>query len=79
MEFWAYAVRDPQLRHKFAIPFSAVRLALARSVNRHAQQTGLELSLPAEQVATIISLQAGPQQQHPGRPNRRQAVQHHRA
>ena len=54
MEFWAHAVRDPQLRDRFAISFSRVRFALARIVTRHARQGGMELPLPAEQVATII-------------------------
>lgn len=54
MEFWAYAVRDPDLRRKFAVPFSAIRVALGRIVERHAQEHGIELPLPAEQIGTAI-------------------------
>ncbi len=54
MEFWAHAVRDPDLRPRFAIPFSAVRVALGRIVERHAREAGIELPVPAEQVGTAI-------------------------
>ncbi len=54
MEFWAYAVRDEELRHKFAIPFGAVRVAVGRLVERHAREAGFELPLPAEQIGTAI-------------------------
>jgi AcrR family transcriptional regulator len=54
IEFWSHAARDRRLRRKFAIPLGAVRVAIARIVERHAHQRGIELSLPAEQIGTAI-------------------------
>jgi AcrR family transcriptional regulator len=54
MEFWAYAVRDEELRRRFAIPLGAVRVAIGRLVEHQAQELEIELPLPAEQIGTAI-------------------------
>lgn len=55
VEFWSHAVRDEQLRRKFAIPLEAVRVAIGQIVERYTQQQGIELSLSSEQVGTAIN------------------------
>lgn len=54
IEFWPHAVRDPELRRKFAIPLGAMRVAVERVVERQAQDLGIELPLPAEHIGTAI-------------------------
>jgi len=54
VEFWSHAVRDEELRRRFAISLAAMRVALGRIVERRAEQRGVELALPAEQIGTAI-------------------------
>lgn len=44
IEFWAYSVREPQLRERFAARFASLRMASARLVSEGAAQLGISLS-----------------------------------
>jgi AcrR family transcriptional regulator len=56
IEFWAYAVREPQLRERFAKRFASLRIASARLVCEGADAQGLSLSAEfAERLGLIIS------------------------
>lgn len=54
MEFWAVAVRSPELRARNAELWGAVRAELGGLVERHAKSAGERLTLPAEQVGAAI-------------------------
>jgi hypothetical protein len=54
MEFWAYGVRDPQVRPKVAARFAQARALLTKLIAEGARELGLELELPAEQLAVAI-------------------------
>jgi hypothetical protein len=54
MEFWAYGVRDPQVRPKVAARFAQMREALTRLIADGAREFELELAIPAEQLAVAI-------------------------
>ncbi len=54
MEFWAYAVRDPEMRPRFAAAYAEPRAATARLIDDSARELGLRPTLPAEQLATAI-------------------------
>ncbi len=54
LEFSAYAARDPQLAHKFAVPLGAVRSAIERLIVAGTNQTSIEPALPPQEVATAI-------------------------
>jgi phosphoribosylaminoimidazole-succinocarboxamide synthase len=54
MEFWAYAVRDPEVRPRFAHAYAAPRAATARLIDHSARALGMRPTLPAEQLATAI-------------------------
>jgi hypothetical protein len=54
IEFWAQAMRDPGLRDEFARHRRAAREVIARFVQRQADQAGVELSLPADQLAVAL-------------------------
>ncbi|GAC1436006.1 MAG: TetR family transcriptional regulator [Solirubrobacteraceae bacterium] len=54
VEFWAYAARDPLVRGKVAAHFAELRAVLTRLVSEAARELGLELLLPAEQLAIAI-------------------------
>jgi AcrR family transcriptional regulator len=53
MEFWAYAQRDPSVRRRFAAQVRALRAAVAEILAARAEELGVELPLPAEQLATM--------------------------
>jgi AcrR family transcriptional regulator len=53
-EFWAYGVRDPAMREHVAERFAHVRNLLTRLIVRTAQEFGLQLALPPEQLAVVI-------------------------
>src|SRR5439155_25142073 len=53
-EFWAYAVRDPRARPEVARRFAEVRRVLTQLISDSAREFGLELALPAEQLAIVI-------------------------
>lgn len=54
MEFWAYGVRDAQVRPKVAARFAQVRRLLTTLIADAARELDLELELPAEQLAVAI-------------------------
>jgi AcrR family transcriptional regulator len=54
MEFWAYGVRDPQVRPQVAARFAQVRKMLTKLIADGMREFGLELELPAEQLAIAI-------------------------
>ncbi|MGI8622568.1 MAG: TetR/AcrR family transcriptional regulator [Solirubrobacteraceae bacterium] len=54
IEFWSHSLRNPELQAKFAVPLGAVRVAVERIVERYAEERGIELPLPAGQIATAI-------------------------
>jgi AcrR family transcriptional regulator len=54
MEFWAYGVRDPDVRPKVAERFAQMRQVLTRLIADGVREFDLELALPAEQLAVAI-------------------------
>jgi AcrR family transcriptional regulator len=54
MEFWAYGVRDPQMRPRVAERFGQMRQLLTRLIADGMREFDLELELPAEQLALTI-------------------------
>jgi AcrR family transcriptional regulator len=54
MEFWAYGVRDAQVRPKVAARFAQMREVLTRLIADGVHDFDLELELPAEQLALAI-------------------------
>lgn len=54
MEFWAYAVRNPEVRPRFAARYAEVRSALARLIEEGARELGMELTRPAEHLAITV-------------------------
>jgi AcrR family transcriptional regulator len=53
-EYWAAAVRDPALRRSWRKRQARLRKSLARAIEARAETTGLKMTLPAEQVATVF-------------------------
>jgi AcrR family transcriptional regulator len=54
MEFWAYGVRDPHVRPQVAARFARVREMLTNLIADGVREFGLELELPAEELAVAI-------------------------
>jgi AcrR family transcriptional regulator len=54
MEFWAYGVREPDVRPKVAARFAQVRHLLTRLIADSAREFDLELEIPAEELAVAI-------------------------
>jgi AcrR family transcriptional regulator len=54
VEFWAYAVRDPEARRRFAEAYAGPRAATARLIDDSARALGMRPTFPAEQLATAI-------------------------
>jgi hypothetical protein len=54
VEFWAYAVRTPRLRRRFAARLAEVRDATAAALERRAAASGRELQLPADTLALVL-------------------------
>jgi AcrR family transcriptional regulator len=54
MEFWAYGVRDAQVRPKVAARFAQVRGMLTKLIEDGVREFELELEIPAEQLAVAI-------------------------
>jgi AcrR family transcriptional regulator len=54
MEFWAYGVRDAQVRPKVAEQFARVRKLLTNLIADGVREFDLELDIPAEQLAVAI-------------------------
>ncbi len=69
MEFWAYGVRDAQVRPKVAERFAQMRRVLTELIVQGVRDFDLELSLPAEQLAIAVdALADGIARQKLGRP-----------
>jgi AcrR family transcriptional regulator len=54
MEFWAYGVRDPQVRPKVAVRFAQMRQTLTALIAEGVRDFDLELRVPAEHLAIAI-------------------------
>lgn len=54
VEFWSFAVRNPDVRTRFATRYGEVRAALARIIEQGAREVGVELAQPAEHLAIAI-------------------------
>src|SRR5205085_3382505 len=54
MEFWAYGVRDAEIRPKVAARFAQVRELLTSLIADGVREFDLELDIPAEQLAVAI-------------------------
>jgi AcrR family transcriptional regulator len=54
MEFWAYGVRDPEMRPKVAARFAQMRELLTKLIADGTRELELELELPAEHLAIAI-------------------------
>jgi AcrR family transcriptional regulator len=54
MEFWAYGVRDAQVRPKVAARFAQMRELLTKLIADGVREFELELELPAEHLAVVI-------------------------
>ena len=54
MEFWAYGVRDPEVRPKVAARFAQMRELLTRLIADGVREFDLELDMPAELLAVAI-------------------------
>jgi AcrR family transcriptional regulator len=54
MEFWAYGVRDAEVRPKVAVRFAQVRELLTKLIADGVREFDLELDIPAEQLAVAI-------------------------
>jgi AcrR family transcriptional regulator len=55
VEFWAHAVRDPELRDRYAAGYRRMRETAARLVDQAAQSFGLSLTASPEQLGIIIN------------------------
>jgi hypothetical protein len=56
IEFWAYALREPGVRERFAARFAAFRSAMARLVAEGAEQRGLPVTPElADQLGLLIN------------------------
>jgi AcrR family transcriptional regulator len=54
MEFWAYGVRDADVRPKVAARFAQVRRLLTKLIEDGVREFDLQLALPAEQLAVAV-------------------------
>ncbi len=54
MEFWAYGVRDPQVRPEVAARFAQMRQVLTGLIADGVREFDLELAIPAEHLAVAI-------------------------
>jgi hypothetical protein len=56
IEFWAYAIREPRVRERFASRFAAFRSAMARLVSEGAAQHDVQLpSEFAERLGIVVN------------------------
>lgn len=54
MEFWAYGVRDADVRPKVAAHFAQVRCLLTKLIEDAAREFEPELAIPADQLAIAV-------------------------
>jgi AcrR family transcriptional regulator len=57
LEFWAYAVRKPQVRREFAKRMTEMRTAVAEAIERRAESTGAIAAVPPE-LAALLAMAA---------------------
>lgn len=55
MEFWSVASREASLRPEFAERYADIRGAMATLITDTAKQFGLELTVPVESLAAIVT------------------------
>ena len=56
IEFWAYAIRDPKLRSRFANRFASFREAIATFIEDGARQFGIDITPQlARQLGTVVN------------------------
>jgi AcrR family transcriptional regulator len=55
LEFGTYAARSPKLRNEYAARLSAMRLTLAHFLEQDAAAGNIELPLPADELALVIT------------------------
>jgi AcrR family transcriptional regulator len=55
IDFWAYAVRQPELRRRLGAQMGELRGAMARAIEARAAARGDELPIPAELLALIVT------------------------
>jgi AcrR family transcriptional regulator len=54
-EYWSYAIRDPELRARYAERQTELRTAFARALEARARHLGSpDLAMPAEDVARVV-------------------------
>jgi AcrR family transcriptional regulator len=53
VEFWAYAVRKPKLRQKFAARMADMRAVLAEALEERARREQVSYGLPLESIALL--------------------------
>lgn len=53
-EFWAHAVRNPEVAGKLVVRYGALRQAVAAAIARRAAEIGLEPPCPPDEVAAMI-------------------------
>ncbi len=53
-EFWAFAVRDPEIRPRVAAYYAEVRASLCRLIGAGARELGLRLTMPVEEIAIAV-------------------------
>jgi AcrR family transcriptional regulator len=54
MEFIAHADRDPELAKRFGTRSAAMREALSRYISHYQEEAGVELALPADELALVL-------------------------
>lgn len=54
IEFWARAVRDPQLREEFARRRRPIRIPIVELIEKAADDLGVELPVPADHFAIAV-------------------------
>jgi len=54
MEFIAHADRDPELAGRFGTRSAAMREAVARYISDYQEEAGVELALPADELAVVL-------------------------
>lgn len=54
LEFFVHSLRHPELREAMAARQAAVRLALGRILEQETRAAGLDLPMPAQDVATVL-------------------------
>ncbi|MGH8974372.1 MAG: TetR/AcrR family transcriptional regulator, partial [Acidimicrobiia bacterium] len=53
-EFWLHVMRHPELAPKLAVRQQALRAAVARLVDGQCRQLGINLPMPAEELASVM-------------------------